>query len=73
MRDAGATLLKSSFPLTVTNDHQTVSRRMRYFDDPSKYSLPIIELNADLVPHKFPMISEEKVREDLEEVILEQK
>lgn len=72
MRDAGATLLKCSFPLTVTNDHQTVSRRMRYFDDRSKYSLPIIELGTELVPHKFPMISEERVHEGLEEVILEQ-
>lgn len=73
MRDAGATLLKSSFPLTVTNDHQTVSRKMRYFEDPSKFSLHIIEVDTELVPHKFPMIIEEKVRGVLEEVILEQK
>lgn len=67
MRDAGATLLKCSFPLTVTNDHQTVSRKMRYFEDPSKFSLHIIEVDEELVPHKFPMITEGKMREDLEE------
>jgi len=67
MRDAGATLLKSSFPLTVTNDHQTVSRKMRYFEDPSKFSLHIIEVDTELVPHKFPIITERKMREDLEE------
>lgn len=67
MRDAGATLLKSSFPLTVTNDHQTVSRKMRYFEDPSKFSLHIIEVDTELVPHKFPIITAGKMREDLEE------
>lgn len=73
MRDAGATLAKASFPLTVTSDHQTVSRRMRYFDDPSKYSLPIIEVGCELVPHQFSIKREGKEYELSEEVILMQK
>lgn len=65
MRDAGATLAKTSFPLTVTSDHQTVSRRMRYFDDPANYSLHIIEVNCKLVPHQFP-IKIEVMEENIE-------
>lgn len=71
MREAGASLAKASFPLTVTSDHQTVSRRMRYFEDPANYSLKIIEVDCKLVPHKFPIKTEEPednvVIEDLAE------
>lgn len=71
MRDAGASLAKASFPLTITSDHRTVSSKLRYFEDPANFSLHIIEVDCKLEPHQFPIEIKETEEEAATEKISE--